>query len=297
MTGFCSGVITAMITPFDSSGKINLSEFGKMIEHQIAGGTDGIVILGTTGEPSTMTEDEKEEVISYAVENFKSRIKIIAGTGGNDTRRAIALSKRAEALGVDGIIAVTPYYNKCTQNGLVEYYRAICKSVRIPVIAYNVPARTGVNLLPETAARIAEFPNLAGIKEASGNMAQVTEIMRRIRGKIDLFSGEDALNIPILSVGGMGLISVVSNIAPAQVKRMYTLVKENRLDEANEVQDCLLPLIDACFSEVNPIPIKAAYNMLGFNAGIPRPPLTELSEKCKVKLQSELDKAGISKYD
>ena len=295
MTGFLSGVITAMITPFDGAGKVNLSEFGKMIDHQIEGGTDGIVILGTTGEPSTMTDDEKESVIRYAVENFKGRIKIIAGTGGNDTRRAIAASKRAESLGIDGIIAVTPYYNKCTQEGLYLYYKSICECVHIPVIAYSVPPRTGVNILPETAERIADIPNLAGIKEASGNMAQVAEIMRRIRGRADLYSGEDALNLPILAIGGAGLVSVVSNIAPARVKKMYTLVKENRLNEANEIQDCLLPLIDACFLEVNPIPVKAAYNMLGFDAGIPRPPLTELSEKCKLKLQTELNKAGLNK--
>ena len=292
MTGFCSGVITAMITPFDSEG-VNLPEFGKMIERQIEGGTDGIVILGTTGEPSTMTKDEKEGLIRYAVENFKGKIKIIAGTGGNDTRRAIALSERAEDLGVDGIIAVTPYYNKCTQEGLYLYYKSICECVHIPVIAYNVPPRTGVNILPETAERIADIPNLAGIKEASGNMAQVVEIMRRVRGKIDLYSGEDALNLPILSVGGAGLVSVVSNIAPAQVKKMYTLVKENKTNEANGIQDYLLPLIDSCFSEVNPIPVKAAYNMLGFDAGVPRPPLTELSEINKLKLLTELDKAGL----
>ena len=284
-----------MITPFYSAGEVNLPEFGKMIDYQIAGGTDGIVILGTTGEPSTMTEDEKNSVIRYAVENFKGRIKIIAGTGGNDTRRAIAASERAERLGVDGIIAVTPYYNKCTQEGLCLYYKSICECVHIPVIAYNVPPRTGVNILPETAERIANIPNLAGIKEASGNMAQVVEIMRRIRGKADLYSGEDYLNLPVLAVGGAGLVSVVSNIAPAQVKKMYGLVKENKLDEANEIQDCLLPLIDACFSEVNPIPVKAAYNMLGFNAGIPRAPLTELSETNKAKLQTELDKAGLLK--
>lgn len=295
MTGFCSGVITAMVTPFDSDGELNLPELGKMIEYQIYGGADAIVILGTTGEPSTMTEEEKEGVIRYTVDNFKGRIKIIAGTGGNDTRRAVALSKRAEELGVDGIIAVTPYYNKCTQDGLRLYYKTICECVQIPVIAYNVPPRTGVNILPETAERLAEIPNLAGIKEASGNMTQVVEIMRRIRGRANLYSGEDALNLPVLAIGGAGCVSVTSNIAPSLVKKMYTCAKQNRLDEAIEIHDFLLPLTNACFLEVNPIPIKAAYNMLGFNAGVPRPPLTELSQENKAKLQIEMNRAGLHK--
>lgn len=296
MTGFCSGVITAMITPFCRDGNINLPELGRMIEHQIDGGTDALVILGTTGEPSTMTESERVEVIKYAVENFKKYIKIIVGTGSNDTKRAIAASRCAEELGADGIIAVTPYYNKCTQEGLYQYYNAVCRSVRIPVLAYNVPTRTAVNILPETAERLAEIPNMAGIKEASGNMPQVVETMRRIRGKMDLFSGEENLNLPILAIGGAGLVSVTSNVAPALVKRMFTLAKESRYIEANEVQDFLLPLNDACFAEVNPIPIKAAYNMLGFHAGAPRSPLTELSKTNKMLLQKQLERAGL-KHD
>ncbi len=293
MTGFCSGILTAMITPFDGNDRVNLNELGKMIEYQIEGGTDAVVVLGTTGEPATMTEEEKVEVIKYAVENFKGRIKIIVGTGSNDTKKAVAASVRAEKLGADGVLVVTPYYNKCTQDGLYLYYKTICEAVKIPVIAYNVPSRTAVNIMPETAERLADIPNMAGIKEASGNMAQVVETMRRIRGKLDLYSGEDFLNLPMLAIGGAGLVSVTSNIAPALVKRMYTLVKENRLDEANEVQDFLLPLEDACFLEVNPIPVKAAYSMLGFNAGLPRAPLTELGEENKKILQREIDRAGL----
>ena len=190
---------------------------------------------------------------------------------------------------------VTPYYNKCTQAGLFEYYKAVCNAVKIPVIAYNVPSRTAVNILPETAEKLATLPNMAGIKEASGNMAQVCETMRRIRGKMDLYSGEDFLNLPMLAIGGAGLISVTSNIAPALVKKMYNLVKAGKLDEANEVQDFLLPLEDACFLEVNPIPVKAAYNMLGFKAGTPRSPLTELEDKNKVILQKAIDNAGLKK--
>lgn len=292
MVGFCNGIITAMITPFTEGG-VNLEEFGKMIEFQIAGGADGLVVLGTTGEPATMTEEEKVETIKYAVKKAAGRIKIIVGTGSNDTAKAVKHSVRAEKLGADGVLVVTPYYNKCTQKGLYEYYKTICEAVKIPVIAYNVPSRTAVNILPETVEKLADIPNMAGIKEASGNMAQVCETIRRIRGKMDLYSGEDFLNLPMLAVGGVGLISVTSNVAPALVKKMYDLVKQNKLDEANAVQDFLLPLEDACFLEVNPIPVKAAYNMLGFNAGVPRPPLTELEDKNKEILQREIKRAGL----
>lgn len=292
MVGFCNGILTAMITPFTDNG-VNFEEFGKMIDYQIGGGTDALVVLGTTGEPATMTEDEKTEVIKFAVKYAAGRIKIIIGTGSNDTAKAVAASQRAEKLGADGVLVVTPYYNKCTQKGLLEYYKAVCSAVKIPVIAYNVPSRTAVNILPETAEKLADIPNMAGIKEASGNMAQVCETMRRIRGKMDLYSGEDFLNLPMLAIGGAGLISVTSNIAPALVKKMYNLVKENKLDEANEVQDFLLPLEDACFLEVNPIPVKAAYNMLGFNAGVPRSPLTELEPKNKDILREQIKKAGL----
>lgn len=283
-----------MITPFTDGG-VNLKELGRMIDYQIDGGTDAVVILGTTGEPATMTENEKVEVIKFSVKHAAGRIKVIVGTGSNDTAKAVAASRRAEELGADGVLAVTPYYNKCTQKGLLEYYRAICSAVKIPVIAYNVPSRTAVNILPETAEKLAEIPNMAGIKEASGNMAQVCETMRRIRGKMDLYSGEDFLNLPMLAIGGAGLISVTSNIAPALVKKMYELVKANELDKANEVQDFLLPLEDACFLEVNPIPIKAAYNMLGFDAGVPRAPLTELESGNKRILQGKIERAGLKK--
>ena len=288
MKGIFSGVITAMITPFN--GGVNFDAFDKLIDFQIEGGTDALVILGTTGEPATMTESEKEDTIRFAVKKAAGRIKIIVGAGSNDTQKAVAAAIRAEKLGADGILAVTPYYNKCTQTGIFEYYKSICAAVHLPVIAYNVPSRTGVNITPQTAEKLAGLPNLAGIKEASGNMAQVCETMRRIRGKCDLFSGEDALNLPILAIGGAGVISVVSNIAPKQVKLVYDCVKSGRFDRANEIQDKLLPLIDACFIEVNPIPVKAACNMLGFDAGVPRPPLTELEQEHREVLLKELKK-------
>ena len=284
-----------MVTPFDEKG-VNLEEFGKMIEYQIDGGADALVVLGTTGEPATMTEDEKRLTVNYSVKKAAGRIKIIIGTGSNDTKKAVAASVFAEKAGADGVLAVTPYYNKCTQKGLYEYYRAIAEAVKIPVIAYNVPSRTGVNILPETAEKLSSIPNMAGIKEASGNMAQVCETMRRIRGKMDLYSGEDFLNLPMLAIGGAGLISVASNIAPKLLKKMFTLVSENKLKEANEMQDFLLPFEDACFTEVNPIPVKAAYNMIGFNAGIPRPPLSELEDKNKEILRKAIINAGLKVY-
>lgn len=264
-----------MITPFTDDG-INFDCFGKMIEHQIKGGTDALVILGTTGEPATMSEAEKEKLMRYAVERAKGRIKLIFGTGGNNTEKAVAMTRLAESLGADGILAVTPYYNKCTQNGLVEYYKAICGATSLPVICYNVPGRTGVNILPATMERIADIPNMAGIKEASGNMQQVMETARRIRYKCDLYSGEDALNLPILCAGGSAVISVVSNLVPDQVKLLVRCVQNGDLSAANNVNDTLLPLINACFVEVNPIPVKAAMNLLGFDAGIPRAPLTPI---------------------
>ena len=290
MTGIFSGSITALITPF-KDGKVNFETLGKLIDFQIEGGTDALVILGTTGEPSTMTETEKEETIVYSVNKASGKIKIIVGVGSNDTQKAVASAQRAEKLGADGVLAVTPYYNKCTQRGIFEYYKAVCGATNLPVIAYNVPSRTGVNILPETAEKLTELENLAGIKEASGNMAQVCETMRRVRGKIDIFSGEDALNLPILAIGGAGVISVASNIVPKKIKEVYTLVKTGNFEKANILQDKLLPLIDALFCEVNPIPVKEACNILGFDAGIPRPPLTELEEEHRAKLSKEIKKA------
>ena len=293
MKGFFKGTATAMITPFYDNGGVNFEAFGKMIEYQIENGTDALVILGTTGEPSTMTDDEKVAVMKYSVEKIAGRAKIIFGAGSNCTAEAVAASKRAESLGADGLLCVTPYYNKCTQKGIVAYYQAICSAVNIPVIAYNVPARTGVNILPPTAEELAKIPNLAGIKEACGNMEQICETMRRVRPYCDVYSGDDNLNLPILAIGGAGLISVASNIAPKEVKAVYTYVSECKLAEANELQDKLLPLIDACFTEVNPIPVKAGCDMLGLDAGVPRAPLTELEDEHKKIMQDCINRLGL----
>ena len=293
MKGFFKGTATAMITPFFDDGGVNFDAFGRMIEYQIENGTDALVILGTTGEPSTMTDDEKVAVMKYSVEKIAGRAKVIFGAGSNCTAEAVAASKRAEELGADGLLCVTPYYNKCTQKGIVAYYQAICNAVKIPVIAYNVPARTGVNILPATAEELAKIPNLAGIKEACGNMEQICETMRRVRPYCDVYSGDDNLNLPILAIGGAGLISVASNIAPKEVKQVYTYVSECKLAEANGLQDKLLPLIDACFTEVNPIPVKAGCDMLGLDAGVPRAPLTELEDAHKKIMQDCIKNLGL----
>ncbi len=293
MTGFFSGTATAMITPFRRDGGVCLDAFGKMIDFQIENGTDALVILGTTGEPATMSEEEKEEVMRFSVQRAAGRAKIIFGSGSNSTAHAVEASRKAEALGADGLLAVTPYYNKCTQKGIYEYYKAISDAVHIPVICYNVPSRTGVNIQPATMEKIAALANIAGVKEACGNMEQICETARRIRGKCDLYSGDDNLNLPILAVGGAGLISVVSNILPKETKQLYTYVKAGDLASANELQDRMLPVIDAMFMEVNPIPAKAAADMIGLEGGIPRPPLTELEPEHKRQMREILQNFGL----
>lgn len=294
MVGFFKGTATAMVTPF-KDGEVNFEAFGKMIEYQIANGTDMLLVLGTTGEPPTMTDEEKAAVMRFTVERAKGRAKIMFGCGSNSTAHAVEMAKLAESIGADGLLAVTPYYNKCTQNGIVEYYKAICSAVSIPVIAYNVPPRTGVNILPATAEKLAEIPNMAGIKEACGNMEQICETMRRVRGKMDVYSGDDNLNLPILAIGGAGLISVVSNIAPKECKQVYEYMAAHDLDRANELEDRLLPLIDACFTEVNPIPVKYGCNVIGLDAGLPRPPLTELEDAHKKIMDECIAKLGLKK--
>ncbi len=292
MKGFFSGSATAIITPFTENG-VNYPVFDALIEHQIAGGTDAIVFLGTTGEPSTMSFDEEHVLMEYAVKKVNGRCKVIVGCGSNNTADAIMTAQKAESYGADGLLAVTPYYNKCTQNGLVAYYKAICESVSIPVIAYNVPGRTGVEIQPATMAKIAEIPNIAGIKDAGGNMSKTMETLRLVREKCDVYSGEDALNLPILACGGVGVISVLSNIVPADVKKLCTLVKENKIAEAIALNDKLLPLANACFVEVNPIPVKEAMRLLGYNVGYPRAPLTVMEDCNREKLIAAMQNYGL----
>ena len=292
MKGFFKGSATALITPFDEKG-VNYEVLSQLIEYQIEGGTDAIVFLGTTGEPSTMSFEEEHILMDFAAKAVNGRAKVIFGCGSNCTADAIMTAKAAEKFGADGLLAVTPYYNKCTQNGLVAYYKAICEAVSIPVIAYNVPGRTGVEIQPATMAKIAQIPNIAGIKDAGGNMSKTMETLRLVKDKCDVYSGEDALNFPILAVGGAGVISVVSNIAPKAVKELCSLIFEGNLAEAETLNDKLLPLANACFVEVNPIPVKAAVNLLGFNAGTPRAPLTEIEPQNAEKLKAAMKTFGL----
>ena len=292
MKGFFQGSATALITPFTETG-VNYDVLGQLIEYQIENGTDAIVFLGTTGEPSTMSFEEEHVLMEYAVKKVNHRVKTIFGCGSNNTADAVMTAKAAERFGADGLLAVTPYYNKCTQNGLVAYYKAICEAVSIPVIAYNVPGRTGVEIQPATMAKIAEIPNIAGIKDAGGNMSKTMETLRLIRNKCDLYSGEDALNFPILAVGGVGVISVVSNIAPKEVKTLCDLIRDGNLAEARVLNDRLLPLANACFVEVNPIPVKEGVGMIGFDVGVPRAPLTRLEEGNREKLANAIKKFGM----
>ena len=292
MKGFFKGSATALITPFTDTA-VNYEVLDQLIEHQIAGGTDAIIFIGTTGEPSTMTFAEEHILMEHAVKKVNGRTKVVFGCGSNNTADAVMTAKKAESYGADGVLAVTPYYNKCTQNGLVEYYKAICEAVSIPVIAYNVPGRTGVEIQPATMAKIAEIPNIAGIKDAGGNMSKTMEILRLVEDKCDVYSGEDALNLPILLCGGAGVISVVSNIVPDKVKELCTLAHEGKVAEAIALNNKLLPLANACFVEVNPIPVKEAMNIIGFDAGVPRAPLTKIEPQNREKLVAALKNFGL----
>ena len=267
---------------------------GELIEYQISNSTDAIIICGTTGEPATMTEDEKLSVIEYAVKKVAKRIPVIAGTGGNSTQCVIDFSKKVSDLGVDGLLIVTPYYNKATQKGLYEHYATVSKAVDLSIIMYNVPSRTGCNILPETAARLGrDFSNIVGIKEASGNISQVAKLAMLSRGVLDIYSGNDDQIVPILSLGGLGVISVLSNVAPKDTHDMVNQYLHGNRDVALQLQLKYIDLIAALFSEVNPIPVKAAANIMGYNVGGLRLPLTEIEDEHRQKLESEMKKVGL----
>ncbi len=269
------GTCTAMITPFTEDG-IDYSAFEKQIEYQISNGIQALCVLGTTGEAPTITDEEYESVAKFAYEKINGRAKFILGSGSNCTKKAIEKSQLAQSIGADGLLVVTPYYNKCTQKGLVKYYNDIANNVDIPILCYNVPARTGVNILPQTMLEIADHKNIGGIKEACGNMEQICETARLIRGKTALYSGDDNLNLAMLSIGSMGLISVASNVAPKEVGDVARLYFAGKNEEATVLQEKLLTLIDAMFTEVNPIPVKKACELIGLGKGVLRAPLTEL---------------------
>lgn len=283
------GCGTAIITPFDDNG-VNFNEFKKLIEFQISEGIDALIVCGTTGESSTMTLEERKQTIEFAVKTANHRVPIIAGTGGNCTQSVIDFTKWAETAGVDGALIVTPYYNKTTQAGLISHYTAIANSTKLPIILYSVPSRTGVNITPETCFELSKISNIVAIKEASGNLSQIAEIKSLCRENLHVYSGNDDQIIPILSLGGLGVISVLSNVAPKYTHEMVINYLNGKIIEAQDMQLDAIYLIKALFSEVNPIPVKAALNMLGYNAGIPRLPLIEMSEKGKEKLEKELKK-------
>ena len=281
------GCATALVTPFTNDG-INFEELRKLIEFQILEGIDGLVICGTTGESSTMSLGEKKSVIDFSVKVANGRVPIIAGTGGNNTADAVAMSKYAESVGADALLLVTPYYNKTTQKGLIAHFNKIAESVNIPIILYNVPSRTGLNIEPETCLELSKIPNIVAIKEASGNISQVAKIANLCNDELTIYSGNDDQILPILSLGGLGVISVLSNVYPKFVHEMVMDYLTGNWQKATASQIYSLPLINALFSEVNPIPIKYALNKIGFNCGIPRLPLIELSDKNKERIDTLL---------
>ena len=289
-----TGAGVAIITPFNEDGSVNYEEFGRIIDDQINGGSDAIIVCGTTGESSTMDHDEHIEVIKYCVEKVAGRVPVIAGSGSNCTREAINISKRAEEVGANGLLCVTPYYNKGTQEGLYQYYKAISDAVNIPIIMYNIPGRTGTTIQPETAVRIAkEVKNVVAIKEASGNISAVAKLAALADGCIDIYSGNDDQVLPILSLGGKGVISVWSHVAPKKVHDMVYAYLNGDTATATKLQLEAIDVIGALFCEVNPIPVKAAMNMLGYNAGPVRAPLTELSDAHKELLEKALKDYGV----
>ena len=281
------GTATALITPFTESG-VDFDALDKLLDAQVAGGVSAVVVLGTTGEPATMTAAEKKAVIEFSVKKLKGVIPVIVGTGSNSTAAAIENSVQAEKLGADAILVVTPYYNKATQAGLIAHYTAIADAVNIPIICYNVPGRTGVNLLPATFAKMAEHRNIAAIKEASGNMEQIEETIRLSEGNAVVYSGDDGITVPIMAMGGMGVISVASNVAPKFTSDMTSAMLDGDLAKAAAMQLRMLPFVRALFCEVNPIPVKKAAQLKGLCNGIVRLPLTEMTEENAAKLAAML---------
>ncbi len=292
-----TGAGVAIVTPMNLDGSVNFDKLGELIEQQIAGKTDAIIICGTTGESSTLTHEEHLECIKYAVEKTAKRIPVIAGTGSNCTDTAIYLSTEAEKYGADGALLVTPYYNKATQNGLAEHFIRIASAIQIPVILYNVPGRTGCNILPETVVRIAkEVENVVAVKEASGNISQVAKLAALIREEkleFDIYSGNDDQIVPVLALGGKGVISVLSNVAPENTHNIVQTYLDGDVQTSLNLQLQALSLIDALFCEVNPIPVKAALNLMGMNVGGLRRPLTTMEDSNQAKLKKAMEEYGI----
>ena len=289
-----TGAGVAIVTPMHENGDVNYEKLSEILEEQIAGGTDAIIICGTTGESSTLTHEEHLDVIRYTVEKVAKRIPVIAGTGSNCTATAIYLSQEAEKAGADALLLVTPYYNKATQNGLIAHYTAIAESVKLPIVLYNVPSRTGCNIQPQTAVYLAKnVENIVAIKEASGDISQVATLMQMADGCIDLYSGNDDQIVPMMSLGAKGVISVLSNVAPDAAHDICEKYFEGDVKGSAELQLKALPLIDQLFCEVNPIPVKAAMNMMGKEVGPLRLPLTEMEDAHKEVLKQAMKSYGI----
>ncbi len=289
-----TGAGVAIVTPFKDNGEVDYEKFAEMVEYQIENGTDAIIVCGTTGESSTLTHEEHLEMIRHCVEKVNGRIPVIAGTGSNCTETAVYLSTEAEKYGVDGLLVVTPYYNKATQKGLYQHFKAVADSVKVPVILYNVPSRTGCNIAPETVVKLCtEVENIVGVKEASGNLSQIVKLMSLADGKVDLYSGNDDQITPLLALGGKGVISVLSNVAPRQTHEICAKFFAGDVAGSCVEQLRAIPLCNALFCEVNPIPVKKALNLQGRGAGILRMPLCEMEEENAVKLEKAMKDYGI----
>lgn len=289
-----TGMATAIVTPMHTDGSIDYEALGRFVEFQIGSGINGLVVMGTTGENATIEPEDQKKVIAYTVEKAAGRVPVIAGTGTNNTEHVLHNTRNACQVGADAILVVTPYYNKATQNGLVTHFTAVADESTLPVILYNVPGRTGCNLLPKTVAKLSEHPNIAAIKEATGSLAQMIEIMHLCGDKIDVYSGEDGLTVPMMAMGAKGTISVLSNVAPRQSVAMTDACLRGDYAAAAKMQCDLLPLINALFSEVNPIPAKAATAAMGFGADALRLPLTSMEEQNRAVLFAEMRKLGIA---
>lgn len=288
------GAGVALITPFTADGDVNYSKLEEIIEEQIAGGTDAIISCGTTGESSTMSHEEHLDVVRFTCKVVNKRIPVIAGTGSNSTKEAIYLSQEAEKAGADGLLIVTPYYNKATQGGLIKHYTMIAESVNIPILLYHIPGRTGVTMKPETIVKLCrEVPNIVGVKEASGNFSTIAQIMNLADGCVDLYSGNDDQIVPLLSLGGKGVISVLSNVAPGQTHEICAAYFRGDVKKSCQMQLDAIPLINGLFCEVNPIPVKAAMNLMGKEVGPMRMPLTEMEPQNQEKLAEAMKAYGI----
>ena len=291
-----TGAGVALIKPMNEDGSVNYEKLRELLEFHVANKTDAIIICGTTGEASTLSDEEHLECIRFACEVINKRIPVIAGTGSNCTQSAIELSKEAEKSGVDGLLLVTPYYNKATQNGLKAHYKAIAKEVNVPIILYNVPSRTGTRLAPQTVVDLChEVPNIVGVKDATGDISEVAELMSLAKGTVDVYSGNDDQIVPVLSLGGKGVISVLSNILPKETHDMVASYLEGDVVKSCEMQLKYFDLVKALFCEVNPIPVKKALNLMGMEVGSLRLPLTEMEDANAKRLEEEMRKAGVIK--